>query len=116
MGWVEERAERLWQSLGAAPDMERLLMLLGDRVTIFEAPGETGWCIHHADGHIDIWAATGARFFTSFTHELGHALCTTGLALHLLPFAPRLARIQSWKEEAIANRFAAALAGYWHEE
>src|SRR5438552_1984624 len=104
MGWVEERAADLWQSLGAAPDVDRLLVLLADRVTVWDAPGETGWCIHYPDGSADVCVPRGERYFASLTHELGHALHTTGLALHLQPFAPRLARIQGWREEAIANR------------
>lgn len=116
MGWVEERAAELWQALGAVPDLGRLLVLLEDRFTIWEAPGDTGLCVHYPDGSADLWIPRGERYFDSLSHELGHALCTTGLARHLQPFAPRLARVWGWREEAIANRFAAALTRYWQDE
>src|SRR5262245_41580537 len=109
MGWVEEYADRLLEALGPGADLDRLLAALEERVSIYIAPGQCGWCIHWPDGTADIWVPQGERHFESVAHALGHALLTTGLARYLLPYHPRLARVQGWKEEAIANRFAAVL-------
>jgi hypothetical protein len=116
MGWVEQYAVELLRSVDPPRDLDRLLIALEDRVTVWVAPGQAGFCLHWPDGTAEIWVPRGDRYFESLAHELGHALLTTGLARYLMAHNPQLARRQGWKEEAIANRFAAALMRAWAED
>src|SRR6266536_3489492 len=110
VNWVEERAEQVRRhlALGDLPGvvgLDTLCRWLEGRVHVERRPGALGICLHHDDGTASIWAPDDPEILT---HEVGHALCTTGLGLCLRSHGHPIARRQVWKEEHIANRFARA--------
>lgn len=103
MGWVEDSARAL-RSL-CDGDLERLAVLLEPEVTFHDAPGRVGLCLHHPDGTADLWLPRERR---ARLHEVGHRACHVGLADQLRREGVRTWRLEAMREEAQAERFAAA--------
>ncbi len=80
--------------------------LLSDVVTVIEAEGEPGCCLHLPQGRATVWVPPGEPY--PLVHEMGEALFSCGLASVLEPYLPSSAKIERWRMEATADRFARA--------
>lgn len=83
-----------------------LVGLFGEVLRVVEIEGQPGVCLHHPSGKATLCVPPGQPY--ALTHECAHALLSNGLACYLEPYLPSSAKIECWKAEAAADRFARA--------
>lgn len=102
MGWVEDRAAAAREATRG--DLAQLELLREALVVAVPAPGPVGLCVHRDN---DRCLLLLPRDRQRAAHEWGHADCHVGLAEQYRRDGNPLWRIQLWREEAQADRWAA---------
>lgn len=106
------RAARATAGLGdraGGAELETLQPWPWPAVELEDWRGEAGLCVHWEDGTATLLLPEGEARGEALAHELAHALYHSGLGSVLLQQGAPSAKVQRWKEEAFADRFAGAL-------